>query len=197
VPERSALSARLRTETAALHRATEEQAGIPATIGSTSDYITLLTRMLAFHRAAEESLGDPRWVNEWAPLGIQLSDHDRSGQIEDDLLGLGVVAASSSTGSLELQSFAQALGCLYVVEGSALGGQVIAPIIVRTLGPVPTAYYRGDGRAHPGPWRSLQAALGMYSESDGDQDAVIAGAVATFTFFGALTDARGVSHEPV
>ena len=170
---------------------------MPDSVATSGDYVLLLTRMLAFHRAADTSLRDPRWARSWTEIGIELVAHERAGLIERDLLDLRAAPQSVTTPPLELESFAEALGCLYVVEGSSLGGQLIAPSIVRVLGSVPTAYYSGTGRQHPAPWRSLQAALSKYSELHSDHDGVVDGAIKTFTFFGHLSQIPKALHESV
>jgi heme oxygenase len=198
--DRSGLAARLRSETAELHHATEEQAGVPATVNSTRDYMVLLQRMLAFHLAAEAVFHEPRLASSWATIGIAIGSHDRSELIIRDLRALGVDSAHGGehhASGLNISTFAEALGCLYVVEGSSLGGRFIGPAIVEKLGAVPTAYYDSDGRSHPAPWRSVKAALAEYDKAHDNCGGVIDGAIATFTFFGRIASSWVMLNEPV
>jgi heme oxygenase len=182
-----------------LHQATEDQAGVPGSINSTADYALLLRHMLEFHSAAESAFHDPRWTAEWVEIGIEIASHDRIGLIEEDLRVLGgdPGARDRPDSVLTLSTFAEVLGCLYVVEGSSLGGRFIAPIILEKLGQVPTSYYEGTGRGHPSPWRSVKAALGRYDETHDNCDAVVSGAIATFTFFGHLSTPEVLFDESV
>lgn len=193
----SQLASRLRTETAALHARTEEQAGIPGRITTIADYARLLESMLTFHLTTELTFNDARWATEWGRLGITIGDHHRSQLIIEDLRELGCTTDVVASPPLATTSFAEALGCLYVVEGSALGGKYIGPSIVAQLGPVPITYYDGTGRAHPAPWRRVQLALSSYETNGGDPDGVISGAVDTFTLFGTIVESRGSAHERV
>jgi heme oxygenase (biliverdin-IX-beta and delta-forming) len=196
----SALATRLRGETADLHKRTEEQAGIPGRINSAEDYALLLQSMLAFHLTAEQALLDTQWATEWERVGVTIGDHNRSHLIAEDLRTLGHAPAQTLDREvapgpeLAIGCFAEALGCLYVVEGSSLGGKYIAPTMVQKLGPVPIAYYAGAGRDHPAPWRRVQHALGVFETGAGDGDAVVAGAILTFTFFGTIVASHGLAH---
>lgn len=81
-----------------------------------------------------------------------------------------------------INNFPAAMGCLYVVEGSALGGRVIAPAIYAAIGDVPLTFFTGTGRAHPSPWRAVTAALRQFRRG-ADCDDVIDGARTTFAAF--------------
>jgi heme oxygenase len=150
-----------------------------------ADYARLLRIMLEFHTSVHIALEDARWTDEWAAIGIDLRDHDRRGALAADLAKLGEDAPVGRAVAFPVADFAAALGALYVVEGSSLGGRFIAPELESALGPIPLAYYSGAGRAHPRPWRSVQAALAAFDSAGGDRDAVVAGAQDAFAF---LTD---------
>lgn len=189
----SDLPQRLRHETADLHAEVERVVGLPASVSTRADYVTLLTRLLAFHTHAERRWARSRWAPAWAALDVRLEDHERSALLRADLDALGAVPVpdrSRRTGPGAGQpddasdggsgdAFGAVLGSLYVVEGSSLGGRVLAPAVRERLGDVPTAFFDGDGR-HPRPWRSVQAALRRY---DGDPEHVLAGARAAFVAF--------------
>jgi heme oxygenase (biliverdin-IX-beta and delta-forming) len=178
------LAGRLRSETEALHRTTEAAVGVPGSVSSRADYARLLRVLLAFYSAAQRELENPQWSEGWAAVGIDISAHDRRALLEKDLRLLGAAAGSVAEPDLRLESFAEALGCLYVVEGSSLGGRFLAPLIVEALGDVPTCFYAGEGREHPGPWRALQAALKTFEIAQTNLDDVVRGARLTFQCFG-------------
>jgi heme oxygenase (biliverdin-IX-beta and delta-forming) len=195
--ERVQLAARLRAETTQLHRDTERTLGVPAGIGTRADYTALLQTMLAFHLAAEAAFHAAEWRDGWTHVGVAIDDHDRSHQVRDDLRQLGSVTETTDVPAFAFSSFGAALGGLYVVEGSSLGGRFIAPALENALGPVPLTYYAGDGRAHPTPWRSLQAALRNYEHQHDDLDDVITGATQTFSLLGEIVRSGGAVHELV
>ena len=177
------LAARLRSETADLHEAVEEAAGLPQSVRSRGDYSALLTRLHRFHVSAESALRDTVWSQRWPELGIDLTRHRRSGLLCDDLTAMGApVPLPIEPAPFNISTFAAALGCLYVLEGSALGGRVIAPAIRHQLGDVSTTFFDSAGRDHPSPWRDVRRALQRYGQSEHHDD-VVNGARATFIAF--------------
>jgi heme oxygenase len=183
-PTTRTLGQRLRHETTDAHRAAEAATGLPGTVTSSADYGLLLGRLASFHRSVEEHWADSRWAGEWAAVGIDLADHTRSHLLEADLRTLAFPSSGANLDAFGGTGwFGSALGSLYVVEGSALGGMFLSPLIRRTLGDVPTRFYDSDGRHHPRPWRSLQRALTVFSERGGDQDDVVQGARDAFGMF--------------
>ena len=77
------------------------------------------------------------------------------------------------------------LGAMYVIEGSALGGQYIARHVEHALGLAPghgDAYFIGYGDRTGSMWREFQNTLKEVSDSDGD--AVISAAKKMFSVFG-------------
>lgn len=148
----------------------------------------------------------------WAPLEPALHERlgpalpvefaPRLGLLESDLRSLGVALRPPPRGSTlaplltlaapthqELgpapvpTSDAAAWGALYVLEGSALGGQVLARHLERALGPsLPLAFFRGAGADVGGRWRAFCRALETHVPA-GEADALVHGARATFDRF--------------
>lgn len=180
------LAARLKAETAPLHRTAEAKVGLPDSVRTKADYAALLRRLLAFHTSFERTLSDPLWGDKWKRIGITPEDHSRSPALIKDLSDLESRENphESESPTILYPSFAQALGGLYVIEGSSLGGKVLTPLFRALLGEIPTHFFEGYGRGDPEPWRSVQAALNRFQEDAGDADEVVAGAEATFESFG-------------
>jgi heme oxygenase len=101
-----------------------------------------------------------------------------------DLESLGAVPEKSAVRLPELENIGQALGCLYAVEGSSLGGRVLAPAFRAVLGDGPTAFFDSDERMHPHPWRSVMARLRRFGLTAGNADDLVLGAQETFLAFG-------------
>lgn len=157
---------------------------LPGSISTREDYIELLLRLHSFHSAVEERLANRAWAAEWSELGIALPAHRRAHLLSADLKSLGAVPEKATVWLPGLSNVAQALGCLYVVEGSSLGGRVLAPAFRASLGDVPTGFFDSDERLHPHPWRSVVAALPRVDVSAGSAEDVIFGAQGTFLAFG-------------
>jgi heme oxygenase len=77
------------------------------------------------------------------------------------------------------------LGCLYVLEGSTLGGRHVADHVERTLGAgvVGTRYLRSYGEAVGTRWRAFRSGVAHRADAGGDVDAMVGSARATFEAF--------------
>ena len=78
---------------------------------------------------------------------------------------------------------AQAFGCLYVMEGSTLGGKFIARQLRDQLGLTASsgaAFFNGYGEETGLRWKKFQHALQAFSEKSGQQEAIIQSANQTF-----------------
>lgn len=181
-PEIEDLPSRLRRETADLHSAVETATGLPGSVRSRLDYLSLLYRLHGFHQAVEVALADPRWADDWAELALDPSRYRRAHLLENDLKAMQAPRPGPATPFGGIDDFPTALGCLYVVEGSALGGRVIGPAIRSAIGDVPTSFFGSAGRGHPSPWRALREALRRFGDGD-DCAAVVEGARLTFLAF--------------
>lgn len=186
----------LRRETAHLHRQVENDVGLPAAVTSRTDYVALLTRLYGFHAMVEALWRSSEWEEEWASLDVDLPRHCRTSQLTGDLAMLGADVTPPQAPRLELLSFGEALGSLYVVEGSSLGGQMLAPQLRDAVGEVPTTFFDSAGRHHPTPWRAVKAALRTFGERTQNPVPVVAGANATFRAFGAYVARATWSTAP-
>ena len=78
-----------------------------------------------------------------------------------------------------LHTRAQLLGALYVLEGSTLGGQVIARQLAKNG--IPTRAYFSGHAEQTGPlWKSFVALLAQEATSAATTDAIVASAILTF-----------------
>lgn len=179
------LVAQLRQDTADLHAAVEQASGLPNSVRSASDYSALLRRLLAFHLSAESAIAARAWEACWAQFGVDLDRHTRSGLLVADLTALADPFVDPlERPPLRFPTFGAALGCLYVMEGSAVGGRTIAPAIRQQLGEAPTSFFDSAGRGHPGPWLEVKRALQRYGVCEPDRHAdVVDGARTTFAAF--------------
>lgn len=180
------LAGRLRSETADLHRKTETIVGVPGSVQTRQQYAQLLERLAVFYSSAQRAMEDERWHSGWQLVDIDIASHSRISLLRSDLKQLGAPEPGGGQSVVPIDSFGAALGCLYVVEGSSLGGLSIGPAIRATLGSVPTSFYDGAGRGHPRAWRRVQAALAAYDLGHPDVEDVITGAELAFVRFGEI-----------
>ena len=124
VPDEDVLR-RLRSETAAEHRAVEDTLDLLSADLTRDRLVDVLARMHGFWQAAEAGLDD--WsANEPADAaGIGWERRRRSHLFADDLAALGAGPADVVPELPDVPDTDAALGRLYVLEGSSLGGVFI------------------------------------------------------------------------
>jgi heme oxygenase len=138
-----------------------------------ADYAGVLVKLLSFHASLEAKI---RVALSPTSSARTLLDNGRIMNLQADLQWLGVHPASASVSVPVIETHAAALGALYVVEGSGLGGRVIARSLSRHLGlrhGHGASFYDGmtaeDSRAR---WKLLCDALEASDGPSCDQDMV-------------------------
>jgi heme oxygenase len=133
MPHTESRLARLRARTRAAHAAIETvpaMARLLAEDVTMNEYVRVLQHMHAFHAAIEPAIAASL---EGCPAAVALMDTSRCRALSEDLAWFGVPSiAPPSLPSLDRCE--AALGALYVVEGSSLGGRVIFRHVSASLG---------------------------------------------------------------
>lgn len=124
----------LKAATQPYHRALEQQINLETLSRSLAHYRQLLQRFYGFYTAAEAQLA----TLPWSTAGFDWAARRHTPPLANDLLWLGetpaTLAALPRCQTLpQLSDIPQALGYLYVVEGSTLGGQLISRHLQQTL----------------------------------------------------------------
>ncbi|TDR89892.1 biliverdin-producing heme oxygenase [Enterovirga rhinocerotis] len=179
------LHLRLKTETRAAHDSIEAAFDMQSGLVSREAYGGLLRSLHSFH-AGYETAAQP--YLEGTPFG---TFPGRSLRLARDLAALGVEPGPEAT-SIVLVDLADALGAAYVIEGSTLGGLVIAREVEKRLGldaETGNAFFSGEGKDTMRRWRAFCAALDERSDPAHD-DRVIASADRTFAAMQAHLVAR-------
>ena len=126
------LTDRLRVATRDQHARCEQAVDLRRWLGTIDGYARLLGVFLAFHDSVVPALGD---VSTVAPFSLTRRLHGRAARCRADreVLGVPDMPKSHPTLIVELPGLARQLGAWYVIEGSALGGTVIAHHARRSL----------------------------------------------------------------
>jgi heme oxygenase len=122
---------RLRQATSALHAEVEEAADVMS--GGRERYVWFVGKQLGFLEPLERRLAGAPGLAE---AGIDLSRRERAHLFAADLLELGAHPARAPRCAAlpRVDSAARALGALYVLEGSTLGGIFLLHQVGRALG---------------------------------------------------------------
>jgi heme oxygenase (biliverdin-IX-beta and delta-forming) len=179
------LSAQLRARTANLHRDTERQLGLPHVIRTFDDYKGWLVRFLGLYRPLEQSLAS---FTDWSSDTILLPSPSHSARLAADLRALGIEAAGIAYAPASLlpplPTFGHAVGALYVLEGSSLGGVVILRQLEARLGPpirVATRFFGGRADGTGAAWKRFKADVDSLGRREPDlTDNAVAGAESVF-----------------
>ncbi|WP_267393784.1 MULTISPECIES: biliverdin-producing heme oxygenase [unclassified Sphingomonas] len=161
----------LRAETAADHDRVDMLYGRFA-LDRAADYRNILIAHAAALPAVEAALGVADDLPAWRP---------RTALIAQDLAALGV--AMPVPAAFAAPDDASRWGALYVIEGSRLGGTLLARSVPAGL---PSAYLAASHQ--PGEWRALLAALEARAAVAGEawRQRVLAGARACFGLYAAV-----------
>jgi heme oxygenase len=160
------LSHQLRVRTAGLHEQIEIRLGLPNAIRTLDDYQAWLCRFLGLYAPLEQSLAG---FGEWGDNGFTLPSPSHAACLAADLEAIGVDPAGVPRAPAalvpRLPTFPHALGALYVLEGSTLGGQVILRDIEARIGPRitgATRFFGGRGSAVGPTWQAFRTALNAF-----------------------------------
>jgi heme oxygenase len=173
----------LRARTRAAHARIETVPALARLVAddlTMAEYVAVLRSMHAFHAALE-----PAIAGELAdvPAAAALLDGGRMRALAEDLAWFGAPGLPPSPVSLP-SGRAAALGALYVVEGSGLGGRVIARRVAASLRVTPGRggnFYGGLGAdAARTRWRHLCDLLEHFDLREETAADLIDGAIATF-----------------
>lgn len=159
VPDNSLLT-RLRQATTPQHEAIEALLRLDGEIAG-PHYRQVLAGFAVFLTAWEPAVRAalPADLRDWFDARSRLAF------LQQDLQVLAITpphASDDIAGALAITTPAAALGSMYVLEGSALGGQLITKTVARTLGLAPqagAAYFHGWGERTGANWREFRQLL--------------------------------------
>jgi heme oxygenase len=183
----TSLRQRLKRETAAVHGQLEAQLGLLDPSLDVHRYLRVLETFYGFYVPVEIDV--TRLVAAQLPLGFPL--RARAALIERDLLALGLSPADLAALPLcrdrpALSSVEDLAGCLYVLEGACLGGQVLSPLLHRRLGLAKgsgAAFFAGDEELTLSRWTVIVAWLDGLPRTGASTAKIISAATATFDAF--------------
>lgn len=188
----SSLSLHLRTSTADAHVQAEKSFPLFRDSFTSHAYGRLLQTFVPVFEAYESALRA-----SGLPVPHLEERLQRTAWLKSDLQALGLWPMTSVF-SLSIRDAAEMLGALYVIEGSSLGGQVIAKRLHENLGlgEDKTAFYRSYGADTGKLWQELKGFLDSQELNDEQRASAVHGAR---TLFGAMENAmNSVSPtEPV
>ena len=180
--------AKLRDQTAEQHQRLEAKLDILTRLSSPHGYKSLLEQFYGFYLPLEIHLGS---VMCSPGSLLNFTARRKTPLLEKDLLFLDLserdLAELPQCQKLPtVESEAQAFGCLYVLEGATLGGQIISKYVADKLGyerERGATFFKSYGAEVRAMWCDFMQALGEYATAHDTDDEVVAAAVDTFDKF--------------
>ncbi len=162
-------------------------------IKTEQDYLELLRCFYAYFSAVERAIAPYITANT-------LPDHQErrnSAYIKADIQELGgdlsnLPAATAPSVTNELQ----AMGALYVLEGSIMGGPYIVQMLKRLGITRGFSFFSGYGENSGQMWHSFTESLNSLPKSELDKVVAVDTAVETFRRFGDVFDEKSLAEQP-
>ena len=170
---------RLKSETFTEHQRLEDHVDILHNLNSIDQYRRLLIKHAGFMVPLHCALAR----HDWNSIGLDFPSRSRLPALNRDMACLDIHTVEPITAWPALNNFAHAVGTFYVLEGSTLGGMIIAKQLKVRLGIDETnggAFFFGRGKETATMWREFGAAAERFVEVNGKGDDVIDGAKKTF-----------------
>jgi len=153
-------------------------------ISTTEDYIKLLQLFYGYFGGLEDKI-----IGNLSE--VHMDDHlerRKTLSIANDIKILGgTLNEKAKEGDLpQIENFLQALGALYVIEGSTLGGRVIVKMLQRQLDIEHNkglSFFSGYGEETESMWTSFKELLNNQTLTLGETELIIAAADSTFEKF--------------
>ncbi len=177
----------LRSVTRAAHLRLEAEVDFDGRLTSLEAYRSLLEGFFRFLKPVEAALE----ALDLRELGIDYWLRRKLGWVEADLKDLGHSAASLNglpefSAAPKLRDPVEALGALYVLEGSSLGRQVMLGKLAPRLNVGPDwagRFFNGYGKDTGAMWGSFVAVLNEAGSAPHSAQLIEAAALATFNAF--------------
>jgi heme oxygenase len=176
------ISIRLKETTRPQHDAIEANSSLENVTSkdlSKEHYIDILKKFYGFHKSVEKVMEQfPEWAAVNEDFGFDITARRKFNDLVTDLKYLGVsdeeiqalpVVADFPDCMPEMKTFGHVLGCVYVLEGSTLGGSIISRHLNESLGVDAengAKYYNSYGGAIGKMWKQTKAMLDGYAEKN-------------------------------
>jgi heme oxygenase len=176
---------RLKQATNERHRALEGQLPLLDSRLSREHYRQFVSRFFGYYEPLEARLLS---LACWDEIGFDYAERRKTPRLEQDLIALGETPDALTwvprcQDLPEVVTIPHLLGCLYVIEGATLGGQIISRRLQTNLGLTPesgASFFNGYG-AQTGPrWQAFGTTLTTLAQRTGGEEDIIDSANKTF-----------------
>ncbi|EDM37686.1 Heme oxygenase [Pedobacter sp. BAL39] len=175
------LSTKIKEATRTPHQEVEKKVVLRIkNVRSEADYADLLKHFYAYFNAVEQAVA-PFLTTDILP---DLAERRNASFIKSDIEDLGgTVDDLPAAAAPEIHNLAQALGALYVLEGSIMGGPYIVQMLQKGGLTKGFSFFSGYGEASGQKWAAFTAVLNRI-ENEKEVEQALNSAHQTFARFG-------------
>lgn len=175
------LSTNIKEATKAAHQNLEKKVVLKLkAIRNQADYADLLKHFYAYFSHIEETIKP--FITE--SILSDYAQRRNSGYIKADILELGSnISELPYTTVPEIENAVQALGALYVLEGSVMGGSIIVKMLEKEGVSKGISFFSGYGEATGMMWGNFIGVLNGQAKTEQDEEQAITAANETFKHF--------------
>lgn len=180
----------LKAATSTRHAALERRLPLLDSNLTLATYRQFVQRLFGFYEPLEAQMLAAPW---WSAVGFDYATRHKTPRLQQDLRALGdtesTMAALPHCERLPpMTNPAQLWGCLYVIEGATLGGQIIIKNLSTRLGLTANSgasFFDGYGPQTGSSWKAFCAAVpAQGDDAPGGRDAMLESANLTFDTLG-------------
>ncbi|MEH3114611.1 biliverdin-producing heme oxygenase [Pedobacter terrae] len=175
------LSTNIKEATKVAHQNLEKQVVLKLkAIRNHADYADLLKHFYAYFSHIEETI-KPYITESILP---DYAQRRNSAYIKADILELGSdISELPYTTVPKIENAVQALGALYVLEGSIMGGSIIVKMLEKVGVSKGVSFFSGYGEATGMMWGNFIAVLNNQAKTEQEEEQAITAANETFKHF--------------
>ncbi len=171
---------RLREETKEAHQSLEKHVVMTLkNIRSNEDYIAMLQKFYSYFSNLEKHIAayiTPEVLPDY-------TDRRNSAYLKRDIIELGGDTIERTVDVPVINNVYQALGALYVMEGSIMGGKVIVQILEKHGISKGLSFFSGYGENTMPMWGVFTETLNRLAGNEEEQDLMVTAASNTFSCF--------------
>ncbi len=144
-------------------------------------YLRILVKFFGYFHPLEKVTGAFPEISAWLP---DYTERRKAGLLLNDINTLRKITELSICEDLpQIRTAAQAFGCLYVMEGSTLGGKFIYSVVRKELHLDKTSgasFFYGYGPQTGAKWKAFGACMEAFGAAHGADEEIITAANETF-----------------
>jgi heme oxygenase len=175
------LSTNIKEATKAAHQDLEKKVVLKLkAIGSNADYADVLKHFYAYFQEVEQAIA-PFITNELLP---DHAERRNSEYLKKDIEELGATVDELPAVTVpQIENTVQALGAMYVMEGSIMGGPIIVQMLAKYGVNKGISFFSGYGEATGMMWGKFVAVMNAEAANEAEEASAIDTANQTFSRF--------------